>query len=147
MRVHNHLGPGLPEQAYEEALCVVLEHRGIPWERQAPIPIVIEGKTLSRAAFVDIVCFGDLPVELKAGPHVARNDARQLLRYMEWMGAGTGLVLAFGGNRLSWYRVQGDRPGAGTLPNPKPPGLASASPFPEGPHVASAPSAASGLSS
>jgi hypothetical protein len=32
--VHNILGPGLVESAYEEGYCVELRHSGIPFERQ-----------------------------------------------------------------------------------------------------------------
>jgi len=31
--VHNALGPGLLERAYQEALCVELKLQGIPFER------------------------------------------------------------------------------------------------------------------
>ena len=37
IEVHRHLGPGFLESVYEEALCVELELREIPFERQRPI--------------------------------------------------------------------------------------------------------------
>jgi hypothetical protein len=37
IEVHRHLGPGLLESIYEEALCVELKLRGIPYCRQAEV--------------------------------------------------------------------------------------------------------------
>ena len=36
IEVHRLLGPGFLEQVYEEALCVELRLRGLPFERQKP---------------------------------------------------------------------------------------------------------------
>jgi len=42
--VHNALGPGLLESAYEGAICVELKHRGLSVERQAVFPLVYRGE-------------------------------------------------------------------------------------------------------
>jgi hypothetical protein len=39
IEVHRWLGPGSLEAVYEEALCVELELRGIPFARQVPVAI------------------------------------------------------------------------------------------------------------
>lgn len=41
--VHRTLGPGLLESAYQECLCQELAFRGIPFERQIPIPLEYRG--------------------------------------------------------------------------------------------------------
>ena len=41
VEVHRHLGPGLLESIYEEALCYELELRGIPFERQIGVYSVV----------------------------------------------------------------------------------------------------------
>jgi GxxExxY protein len=41
--VHNVLGPGLLESAYEEAFCVELSQSGIFFERQKVYPLVYKG--------------------------------------------------------------------------------------------------------
>jgi GxxExxY protein len=49
IEVHRLLGPGLLESAYEECLCLELSLRGIPFERQVPLPIVYKSMTLLKA--------------------------------------------------------------------------------------------------
>ena len=39
IQVHRALGPGFLESIYEEALCVELSRRRIPFARQVPIPV------------------------------------------------------------------------------------------------------------
>lgn len=39
IEVHRHLGPGFLESVYEEALVIELALRGIPFERQRPVPV------------------------------------------------------------------------------------------------------------
>ena len=36
IEVHKALGPGLLEDIYENALCVELKHRALPFQRQMP---------------------------------------------------------------------------------------------------------------
>jgi GxxExxY protein len=43
---HSTLRPGLLESAYEECLCEELKLRGIPFERQKPLPVVYKDKQL-----------------------------------------------------------------------------------------------------
>ena len=43
MEVHRTLGPGLLESTYEMCLCRELVIRGIPFERQVPIPVEYKG--------------------------------------------------------------------------------------------------------
>lgn len=49
IEVHKALGPGLLESAYEECLCYELSRRGVPFEKQKPIPVTYkEVKTRLR---------------------------------------------------------------------------------------------------
>ena len=43
IEVHRHLGPGLLESVYEEALCHELNLRGIRFERQMDVDVVYKG--------------------------------------------------------------------------------------------------------
>ncbi len=40
IEVHRTLGPGLLEKVYENALCVELAHRQLPFRRQVPVRMV-----------------------------------------------------------------------------------------------------------
>jgi len=44
--VHNILGPGLLESAYEGAYCVELSRAGIPFERQRVYPLHYKGELM-----------------------------------------------------------------------------------------------------
>ena len=44
--VHNALGPGLLEHAYQEALCVELKLQGIPFERQKVYDLRYKGENV-----------------------------------------------------------------------------------------------------
>lgn len=46
--VHRALGPGLLESAYEECLCQELALRGIPFERQVPLPLEYRARHSAR---------------------------------------------------------------------------------------------------
>ena len=46
IEVHRYFGPGLIEQIYEESLCREFALRGIPFERQKPVPLEYKGVTM-----------------------------------------------------------------------------------------------------
>lgn len=54
IEVHRHLGPGLLEKVYEEALCHELELRGIPFKHQVLVPILYKGVELSKPYKCDL---------------------------------------------------------------------------------------------
>jgi GxxExxY protein len=55
MEIHRHLGPGLLESAYEECLCHELTLRGIPFQRQVPLPLEYKGVRLEQGYRLDLV--------------------------------------------------------------------------------------------
>jgi GxxExxY protein len=67
IEVHKHLGPGLLESVYEEALCYEFELRRIPYERQKGADVVYKDKII-KGQELDLVAFGEVVVELKAVP-------------------------------------------------------------------------------
>jgi GxxExxY protein len=46
--VHRELGPGLLESVYESAMCLELAAAGIPFARQAGIPLYYRGELISE---------------------------------------------------------------------------------------------------
>lgn len=66
MEVHRALGPGLLESSYEMCLCRELSIRGIPFERQVPIPVEYKGVKLDCGYRADIVVDRVILVEIKA---------------------------------------------------------------------------------
>jgi len=65
IEVHRRLGPGYLESAYEEALCIELEHRHISYERQKQLPVYYRGKLIGEHR-LDLVVEELIIVELKA---------------------------------------------------------------------------------
>ncbi len=56
--VHRALGPGLLESAYQECLCQELALRGIPFEREVPLPLEYKGIRCECGYRLDILVVG-----------------------------------------------------------------------------------------
>jgi GxxExxY protein len=65
IEVHKELGPGHPENVYEEALCHELDLRQIPYLRQVPVTIWYKGKEVGKN-WIDLLVADRLIVELKS---------------------------------------------------------------------------------
>jgi GxxExxY protein len=109
MEVHSLLGHRFLELAYHRALRMELEERGIPAISEVEIPISYKGKDLGVTWRADMLCFGDLLVELKAIPCLGRQERAQLRHYVVAGGVQRGLLLNFGSRSLEFERVTPDR--------------------------------------
>lgn len=65
IEVHRELGPGLMESVYEQAVCVELSLREIPFLRQCEVAISYKGHLVGQSR-LDILVGERLIVELKA---------------------------------------------------------------------------------
>jgi len=54
-KVHETLGPGLLESAYEECLCYELRDFDLKVERQKPLPITYEDIVIDTAYRTDVI--------------------------------------------------------------------------------------------
>jgi GxxExxY protein len=99
IEVHRHLGPGLLESIYEEALCYELELRGIPFERQREVDVVYKGKVI-KGQRLDILVAGESVVEVKAVRKYDEVFTAQVLSYLKATQLKRGLVVNFGERRL-----------------------------------------------
>src|SRR5438445_13563471 len=66
MEVHGQLGHGFLEAVYQDALAFEFAERGIPFEREVPLPISYKERRLPCIYRADLVCHGEIVVELKA---------------------------------------------------------------------------------
>jgi len=106
IEVHRELGPGFLEPVYQEAMQIELASRGIPFEGQKRLPIVYKGHPLQREYVADLVCFGNIIVELKALDQISSRDEAQLINYLKATGLRVGLLINFGSaNKLEWKRL------------------------------------------
>ena len=95
IEVHRVLGPGLLESAYEECLAQELTVRGIPFEKQKPLPVVYKGMKLDCGYRVDLLIDGRVVVELKAVEALAPIHDAILLTYLRLSGCKIGLLINF----------------------------------------------------
>jgi GxxExxY protein len=95
MTVHKELGPGLLESVYEACLCRELELRGIPFERQVPLPIEYKGLRLGVGYRMDIVVEDLIIVEVKSVEELVSIHESQLLTYLRLYNRWLGLLINF----------------------------------------------------
>ena len=108
-KVHNILGPGLHESAYQEALCMELAHAGIPYSRQKVYPIQYGGRYIGTY-IADIVVDGKVILELKAVRELNPVMYAQIINYLKLSGLQVGYLLNFHNTRVEWKRfVNGNK--------------------------------------
>ena len=95
IEVHKALGPGLLESVYEECMCVELDLREIPHERQKELPVEYKGTKLDCGYRLDILVARKLVVELKACNSLEPIHEAQLLTYLKLTGLKVGLLINF----------------------------------------------------
>jgi GxxExxY protein len=94
IEVHRVLGPGLLESLYEEALCIELTQRGIPFTRQQRIDVKYKRHPIG-AGRLDFLVDGALVVELKAVDKLTDVHLAQVLSYLKTTGHHLGLLFNF----------------------------------------------------
>jgi len=95
IEVHRHLGPGLLESAYEEALCYELELRGIPHERQKYQSLNYKKRTLKTDYRIDLLVDKKVIVEIKARDTVSLIDKAQTLTCLRLSTTKLALIINF----------------------------------------------------
>ena len=96
IKLHQKLGPGLLESAYEMILAAELARRGHKVERQVPISFAYDGMQFKDAFRVDLIVDGEIVVELKATEQKNPVFPKQLKTYLVLMDKHLGLLLNFG---------------------------------------------------
>ena len=95
IEVHKNLGPGLLESTYEECLCHELSQRGIPFERQKPIPVVYKGVKLDCGYRLDLLVADRVILELKSVETLAPIHDSIMITYLKLSGHRIGLLMNF----------------------------------------------------
>jgi len=95
VEAHRHLGPGLLESAYEEALAHELRLSGMAFVRQAVLLATYKGHELPASYRADFVVENLVVVELKALDLVLPVHCAQLLTYLRASGLSVGLLVNF----------------------------------------------------
>jgi len=95
MRVHRRLGPGLLESIYEACLCHELEKSAIPFQRQAPLPVIYDDVRLGCTYVADVIVADQVILEIKSVDRILPLHQSQLLTYLRLTPCRIGLLLNF----------------------------------------------------
>lgn len=95
IEVHEQLGAGLLESAYEQCLCHELTLRGIPFRRQVELPVVYKGIRLDCGYRIDLIVDEKIVLEIKAIEKLLPVHEAQLLTYLRLTGLRVGLLINF----------------------------------------------------
>ena len=93
--VHEALGPGLLESAYEMALCHELRLRGLEVEKQKPLPVIYKGRELECGYRIDLMVENKVIIEIKSAEKIMPIHEVQLLTYLRLAEKKLGLLLNF----------------------------------------------------
>jgi GxxExxY protein len=93
--IHRNLGPGLLEAVYEDCLAKEFLLRGIPFERQEPIPLVYRDLRLECGYRLDFLVDHRIVVELKSIEAIAPIHDSIMLTYLRLSETHLGLLINF----------------------------------------------------
>ena len=95
IEVHQVLGPGLLESAYQQCLAWELRRHGLSVKEQVSVPIRYKELDVPNAYRLDILIEDELIVELKAVDEIGPVHIAQMLTYLKVNGLRLGLLLNF----------------------------------------------------
>ena len=95
LKVHQKLGPGLLESAYEACLDYQFAKNGLLFERQKPLPLIYEDVRLDCGYRLDFVIEKSIIVEIKSVESILPIHIAQLLSYLRLSGLQIGLLINF----------------------------------------------------
>jgi GxxExxY protein len=106
MEVYRDKGHGFAEPVYQDCLEIELCHRGIRFQAQEEIHLTYRGQPLKHTYIPDLICHGQIIVELKAVKELADEHRAQLLNYLKASACPLGLLINFGHHPgLQWERL------------------------------------------
>lgn len=105
MEVHRDLGRGFLESVYRSAMHLELESRRVPFQAEVRLPVVYKDHILPVSFRADLLCYGDVVVELKAVPALGVADLAQLGNYLRASRCSRGILLNFGASSLEYRRL------------------------------------------
>lgn len=95
LKVHQALGPGLLESAYEECLFYELKKNGLDVQKQKALPLDYEEVKLHVGYRIDIIVENKLIIEVKSVETLNDVHFAQLLTYLKLTNCKLGLLINF----------------------------------------------------
>lgn len=93
--VHNALGPGLLESAYEECLFYELKCAGLTVEKQKALPVIYKEIHLETGYRIDLIVNKQIVLEIKSVEAITDIHVAQVLTYLKLSKCKLGLLLNF----------------------------------------------------
>ena len=95
LRVHEEIGPGMLESAYEACLMFELLDQSLRVEREKPMPLIYRGRRLDCGYRLDLLVEEVIIVEVKSVERLERVHSAQLLSYLKQSKLKLGLLINF----------------------------------------------------
>ena len=95
LKVHQNLGPGLLESAYEECLFYELKKTRFDIQKQKALPLVYEEVKLDIGYRIDIIIENKLILEIKSVEALNDIHFAQLLTYLKLTNCKLGMLMNF----------------------------------------------------
>ena len=105
IEMRKELGLGFLEPVYQEAFAIVLKDKGIPFVKEAPLPIHFRGQILEKKYYADFLCFNKIVLEFKAVKTVLPEHEAQVLNYLRCTGYRLGLIFNFNSQGFFHRRI------------------------------------------
>jgi GxxExxY protein len=113
LKVHQSLGPGLLESAYQVCLAHELAKRGLEVSCEVPLPVIYDGVNIATGYRLDMLVENCVIIENKAVETISPLHEAQLLTYLKLTGFWLGYIINWN-TRLMKYgirrRVNGVKP-------------------------------------
>lgn len=100
IKVHDALGPGLLESAYQECLYFVLNNDGMHVEKEKPMPLIFHEVKLECGYRIDLLVENKIVIEIKSVEALNDVHLAQLLTYLKIGNYKLGLLINFNVVRL-----------------------------------------------
>lgn len=94
--IHDDLGPGLLESAYEALMAEALQQAGLEVRRQVSVPLRYKGVVVDNAFKIDLLVENRLILELKSVEKLMPVHGKQVLTYLRLTHLPLGLLMNFG---------------------------------------------------
>jgi GxxExxY protein len=104
IEVHRELGPGLLESAYEDCLAFELAQRGLPFTRQARLPLIYKSGAVGDGYRLDLWVETCAIVDVKCVERFEPVHTAQVLSYLKLTKCCVGLLFNF---NVKWLTDQG----------------------------------------
>jgi GxxExxY protein len=105
MEVHNELGHGFLEIVYKDALELVFNQDGIPFEREKSYEVIFRGVKLPHRFYADFVVEAKIILEVKCVSSLTDEHIAQTINYLKVSGNRLGLLVNFGRKKLEYKRL------------------------------------------